>query len=111
MIYYGRCIKRNFCVNLAYFSFDTSFFAAIFVAILWLRCQGIFPSVYVRNAYYDGNGKNVTYLGVHEHWNNSVEKIYGCNLGKEEGIELIRILKWLGELDMRREKSRLTPLT
>lgn len=28
-------------------------------------------------------------LGVHEHWNNAVEKLYGRNLGNPEGIELV----------------------
>lgn len=40
--------------------------------------------------YTDGNGHTVTNLGVHEHWNNSVEKLYSRNLGKDEGIELIQ---------------------
>ena len=39
--------------------------------------------------YTDGNGKVVKNLGVHEHWNNSVDKQYSRNLGKAEGIELI----------------------
>ncbi len=39
--------------------------------------------------YYNGNGKIVTNLGVHEHWNNSTQKQYSRNLGKDEGIELI----------------------
>ena len=30
-------------------------------------------------------------LGVHEHWNNSEEKKYSRNMGKDEGIELITI--------------------
>lgn len=40
--------------------------------------------------YENGNGEKVTNLGVHEHWNNSAEKKYSRNLGKEEGIELYR---------------------
>lgn len=44
-----------------------------------------------QTSYTDGNGHIVTNLGVHEHWNNSSEKLYGRNLGKNEGIELIRI--------------------
>ena len=40
--------------------------------------------------YMDGKGNKVTNLGVHEHWNNSTEKQYSRNLGKPEGIELIR---------------------
>ena len=30
-------------------------------------------------------------LGVHEHWNNPKEKQYSRNLGKREGIELLRV--------------------
>jgi hypothetical protein len=30
-------------------------------------------------------------LGVHEHWNNPEEKLYSRNLGKKEGIELLRL--------------------
>lgn len=41
--------------------------------------------------YTDGNGHTVTNLGVHEHWNNSIEKLYSRNLGKDEGIELVQI--------------------
>ena len=43
-------------------------------------------------AYYDGNGKRIVNLGVHEHWNNSVQKQYSRNLGVEEGIELVYLL-------------------
>ncbi len=43
--------------------------------------------------YEDGNGEAVVNLGVHEHWNNSVEKKYSRNLGKEEGIELVNIIR------------------
>lgn len=42
------------------------------------------------NIYKNGNGKKVTNLGVHEHWNNPASKKYSRNLGKKEGIELIR---------------------
>jgi hypothetical protein len=30
-------------------------------------------------------------LGVHEHWNNPQEKQYSRNLGKKEGVELVRV--------------------
>jgi len=30
-------------------------------------------------------------LGVHEHWNNNIDKKYSRNLGKGKGIELIVI--------------------
>lgn len=43
--------------------------------------------------YQNGYGEAVDNLGVHEHWNNSVEKLYSRNLGKKEGIELIQIIK------------------
>ena len=43
--------------------------------------------------YKNRNGKSVINLGVHEHWNNSVEKKYSRNMGKEEGIELIGLIK------------------
>ena len=41
--------------------------------------------------YTDSQGHTVTNLGVHEHWNNSMDKQYSRNLGKAEGIELIYI--------------------
>ncbi len=43
------------------------------------------------NVYKNGNGKRVTNLGVHEHWNNPVSKKYSRNLGKKEGIELVKV--------------------
>ena len=43
--------------------------------------------------YTDGQGHTVTNLGVHEHWNNSIDKQYSRNLGKNEGIELIYLKK------------------
>lgn len=39
--------------------------------------------------YTDSFGKTITNLGVHEHWNNPVDKQYSRNLGKSEGIELV----------------------
>jgi hypothetical protein len=36
----------------------------------------------------EGDGTRLTSLGVHEHWNNAVDKKYSRNLGKEKGIEL-----------------------
>ena len=41
--------------------------------------------------YENGAGEYVTNLGVHEHWNNSADKLYSRNLGGEEGIELIQL--------------------
>jgi hypothetical protein len=40
----------------------------------------------------DNSGKPIPSLGVHEHWNNPVEKKYSRDLGKNEGIELFRLL-------------------
>jgi hypothetical protein len=39
----------------------------------------------------DGNGTPLASLGVHEHWNNPVDKQYSRNLGLESGIELIAL--------------------
>jgi len=36
-----------------------------------------------------GDGTRLTSLGVHEHWNNAVEKRYSRNLGTGDGIELV----------------------
>lgn len=41
--------------------------------------------------YQNGSDQLVKSLGVHEHWNNVQDKQYGRNLGKEDGIELIKI--------------------
>lgn len=43
------------------------------------------------NVYENGNGIKVTNLGVHEHWNNPVSKKYSRNLGKKEGVELVKV--------------------
>ena len=39
----------------------------------------------------DNNGILIASLGVHEHWNDSINKEYTRNLGTGEGIELIKI--------------------
>jgi hypothetical protein len=39
----------------------------------------------------DNSGKPIPSLGVHEHWNNSVNKQYSRNLGRSYGIELVSI--------------------
>ena len=39
----------------------------------------------------DGSGKPIPSLGVHEHWNNPVDKQYSANLGTVNGIELVSI--------------------
>jgi hypothetical protein len=40
----------------------------------------------------DNCGKPIPSLGVHEHWNNPIDKNYSRNLGKKEGIELVKLL-------------------
>ena len=39
----------------------------------------------------DNTGKPLPVLGVHEHWNNPVDKQYSRNLGTGEGIELVSV--------------------
>jgi len=39
----------------------------------------------------EGDGTNITSLGVHEHWNNATDKQYSRNLKSGEGIELATI--------------------
>jgi hypothetical protein len=39
----------------------------------------------------DNSGKLVPTLGVHEHWNNPIDKQYTRNLGTGNGIELVSI--------------------
>ena len=39
----------------------------------------------------DNSGKPIPVLGVHEHWNNPVDKQYSRNLGSGKGIELVSI--------------------
>ncbi len=40
----------------------------------------------------DNTGHYFASLGVHEHWNNAVDKEYSKNLGTGEGIELFKVL-------------------
>lgn len=39
----------------------------------------------------DNDGNNLQSLGVHEHWNNPIDKQYSRNLGTGNGIELIKL--------------------
>jgi len=41
----------------------------------------------------EGDGSEIPSLGVHEHWNNPIDKQYSKNLGTGNGIELVSILK------------------
>ena len=38
-----------------------------------------------------GNVVRLASLGVHEHWNNATDRQYSRNLGKDEGIELVKV--------------------
>lgn len=57
----------------------------------YLHEAGLVHNAPSGNVYYNGNGEAVKNLGVHEHWNNVAEKMYSRNLGKGEGIELVRV--------------------
>lgn len=57
----------------------------------YLHEAGLVADAPSGTVYQNGDGKTVTNLGVHEHWNNSEEKLYSRNLGEEEGIELISL--------------------
>ncbi len=39
----------------------------------------------------DGSGRPLPSLGIHEHWNNAVQKQYSRNLGRPYGIELVSV--------------------
>ena len=57
--------------------------------------QAADPKNWPAGIVYAPNGDNVPMkgLGVHEHWNNPMDKQYSRNLGKGEGIELVKILQ------------------
>lgn len=59
----------------------------------YLHEAGLVGNAPSGTVYADGSGNRATNLGVHEHWNNSVDKQYSRNLGKAEGIELICLSK------------------
>jgi hypothetical protein len=40
----------------------------------------------------DNSGTHLASLGVHEHWNNEIDKQYSRNLGIGNGIELVKIM-------------------
>ena len=57
----------------------------------YLHEAGLVADAPSGTVYRNGSGEPVFNLGVHEHWNNSTQKQYSRNLGKEEGIELISV--------------------
>ncbi len=56
----------------------------------YLHEAGLVANAPSGTVYTDSQGHAVMNLGVHEHWCNSTEKLYSRNLGKDEGIELIK---------------------
>lgn len=57
----------------------------------YLHEAGLVSAAPSGTVYTDSQGNKVSNLGVHEHWNNSAQKQYSRNLGKDEGIELIAL--------------------
>lgn len=57
--------------------------------------QAADPKNWPAGIVYTPNGDNIPMksLGVHEHWNNPADKQYSRNLGKGEGIELVKIFQ------------------
>lgn len=55
----------------------------------YLHEAGLVADTPSGTVYTDSQGHTVTNTGIHEHWNNSVDKQYSRNLGKDEGIELV----------------------
>ena len=57
----------------------------------YLHEAGLVANAPSGTVYTDSFGETVTNLGVHEHWNNPTDKQYSRNLGKGEGIELVKV--------------------
>ena len=67
-----------------------------------VECRG-YPENYLHEAALSGKAPSkmvynpnpdrepVESLGVHEHWNNARDKQYSRNLGKKQGIELVKV--------------------
>jgi len=55
--------------------------------------QAADPSKWPEGIIYDpdNSGKSLASLGLHEHWNDPVNKQYSGNLGKNGGIELVTV--------------------
>jgi hypothetical protein len=58
--------------------------------------QAADPTQWPAGIKYDPNndGNYLTSLGVHEHWDNEIDKKYSRDLGTGEGIELIKIMDY-----------------
>ncbi len=59
----------------------------------YLHEAGLVSNPPSKTVYMNGNCKKAINLGVHEHWNNPIDKQYSRNLGKNEGIELVMVRK------------------
>ena len=57
----------------------------------YLHEAGLVSAAPSGTVYTDSRGHAVKNLGVHEHWNNSTQRQYSRNLGKDEGIELFAL--------------------
>ncbi|MGN1368505.1 MAG: DUF362 domain-containing protein [Aristaeellaceae bacterium] len=57
----------------------------------YLHEAGLVSSAPSGTTYQNGQGEPIVNLGVHEHWNNPVDKQYSRNLGRSEGIELVAL--------------------
>lgn len=57
----------------------------------YLHEAGLVSAAPSGTVYMDSRGNTVSNLGVHEHWNNSAQRQYNRNLGKNEGIELVAL--------------------
>jgi hypothetical protein len=57
--------------------------------------QAADPKTWPAGIVYTPNGDNIPMkgIGVHEHWNNPIDKLYSRNLGRGEGIELVKIFQ------------------
>ncbi len=58
--------------------------------------QAADPSQWAEGIIYDpdNSGNPLASLGVHEHWNNEIDKKYSRDLGTGEGIELLKVLNF-----------------
>ena len=78
----------------------------------WNFQNAAFPSKTTMPTGFNVSGSNFTgaampSLGVHDHWNNAVDKQYGRNLGQTNGIELLyaKLSKTAPRLAMRRTEQ------
>lgn len=56
----------------------------------------------------EGDGTALTSLGVHEHWNDPINRQYSRNLGEDKGIELVYVDATSGSTTSSADRSKLT---